>query len=161
MIVETKSELDKKKSPDLSKLNVFGKFAKIKSKGFTKVCVTEACVTEAKDVTESKGDTKEMGDVMELKKKKPLDLSKLNHNAKVEISKDRMELKEKRPLVFSIDYKVLKTLVLGYNAKMTIETKSELDKKKQPDLDKLDHNAKIEIGIVIKLPEEEKMGKVS
>ena len=52
MIVETKSKLDEKKLPDLSKLNMFGKFAKIESKGVTEVCVTKACATEAKDETE-------------------------------------------------------------------------------------------------------------
>ena len=34
-----------------------------------------------------------------------------------------MELKEKRPLVFGIDYKVLKMLVFGYSAKMIAETR--------------------------------------
>ena len=109
-VIETKSELDEKKLPDFSKL------AKIESKGVTEACITEAKdetelqkqeqhnvkftkieskgVTEACNVTESEGDKKEMGDVMELKKKKPPDLNKFDHNAKVEISKDRMELKE-------------------------------------------------------------------
>ena len=121
MIVETKSELDKKKLPDLSKIDMYSKFAKVESKGVTEVCINEAWVTEAKDVTEtcivteSEGDTKETGDV-----------------------------------------KKLKRLVVGYNTKMIVETKSEPDKKKPPDLDKLEHNV-----IFIKLPEEEKMGKVS
>ena len=69
--------------------------------------------------------------MMELKKKKPPDLSKLDHNAKAEIGEDVMELKKKkRPLVFGIDYKVLKRLVFGYSAKMITETKSELEEKK-------------------------------
>ena len=121
MIVEAKSKLDKKKLPDLSKIDMYSKFAKVESKGVTEVCINEAWVTEAKDVTEtcivteSEGDTKETGDV-----------------------------------------KKLKRLVVGYNTKMIVETKSEPDKKKPPDLDKLEHNV-----IFIKLPEEEKMGKVS
>ena len=48
-----------------------------------------------------------------------------------------MGLKEKRPLVFGIDFKVLKRLVFGYNAKMIVETNSELEKM-PPDLSKLD-----------------------
>ena len=48
MIVETKSELEEKMPPDLSKLDMFGKFARIESKGVTKACVTEACVTDPK-----------------------------------------------------------------------------------------------------------------
>ena len=71
---------------------------------------------------------------MELKKKKPLDLSKLDHNAKAEIDEDVMELKEEKPLVFCINYKVLKRLVFGYSAKMIAETKSKLEEKKLPDL---------------------------
>ena len=104
-VIETKSELDEKKLPDFSKL------AKIESKGVTEAKdetelqkqeqhnvkftkIESKGVTEACNVTESEGDKKEMGDVMELKKKKPPDLNKFDHNAKVEISKDRMELKE-------------------------------------------------------------------
>ena len=75
---------------------------------------------------------------MELKQKKPPDPSKLNHNAKAEIGEDVMELKEKRPLVFGIDYKVLKRLVFGYSAKMITKTKSDLEEKKPLDLSKLD-----------------------
>ena len=140
VIAETKSELNEKKLPDLSKLNMFCKFAKIESKGVTKACITEACVTEARItkaciteacvteaciITQSEGDTNELRDLIELKKKKPPDLSKLNHKAKAEIGEDRMELKKNKLLVFGIDYKV------------TIETKSELKEKKLPDLSKL------------------------
>ena len=72
------------------KLDMFGKFAKIESKGVTEACVTEACVTEACVteaciITESEDNTKELRDMIELTKKKSPDLSKLDHNAKVEI----------------------------------------------------------------------------
>ena len=53
-----------------------------------------------------------------------------------------MELKEKRPLVFCNDYKVLKRLVFGYSAKMIAETKSKLKEKKPLDLSKLDMQAR-------------------
>ena len=43
----------------------------------------------------------------ELEQKKPPDLSKLDHNAKADISEDVIELKKKKLLVFGIDYKVI------------------------------------------------------
>ena len=55
--------------------------------------------------------------------------------------KDVTELKEKKPLVFGIDYKVLKMLVFGYSAKALAGTKSELEseleERKPPDLREL------------------------
>ena len=47
VIAETKSKLKEKKLPDLSKLDMLGKFTKIESKGVTKACLTKACVTKA------------------------------------------------------------------------------------------------------------------
>ena len=58
----------------------------------------------------------------ELKNVKKQDLGTLDHNGKTKISKtdteeqrDVMKLKKKKPMLFGIDYKVLKMLTLGEN----------------------------------------------
>ena len=74
--------------------------------------------------------------------------------------KDVMELKEKKPLEFVIDYKVLNMLLFGYSAKVLAGTKSklesELEERKLPDLSKLSHNTESELEFELESESEEK-----
>ena len=83
----------------------------------------------------------------ELKNVKKQDLGTLDHNGKTKISKtdteeqrDVMKLKKKKPMLFGIDYNVLKMLAFGKK-----KIKAEKKNVQKQDLARFDHNVQTKI----------------
>ena len=109
MIGETKSKLDKKKSPDLSKLDMFGKLVKIESKG-----IKEACVTEAKDKTELQKQEQQNIIIIKLQEEEQMD----------KVSKS--ELKEKKQPDFTIEIEFMAEIDNYFNDEMLVKYRAHM-----------------------------------